>query len=99
MSNRRSFYTRAEERFRCEQLKLRLVEYVKEYFKQWRKPIPLKMLSAKYGRQLLYYGSTLRITIDELNSKGLISIHLNEQGSYRVTPGVHAWGTQSKRSG
>lgn len=63
-----------------------LIRTVQEYFRAFASPVPLKVLSAKYGKALNKVGG-FSPTIEELFSDGTLEIVLLRTGGKAVYPG------------
>jgi hypothetical protein len=93
------YYTRYQQAARCEEIKERLCDHVRTYFAEWRKPIPMHVLSVHYGRQLTWNGSTLRLAIEDLEKRGAIIVRMTEKGARQVSPGLTKFVRGTGRSG
>lgn len=63
----------------------RLVNEVQEYFRVFGKPIPLKIISAKFSRALNSEGGFSE-AVAELKESNRIAVYMHESGSKLVAP-------------
>jgi len=74
----------------------KLVTWVIEYWQTWQRPLPLRLVSARWTKEISYRGGRFREVYSQLIREGRLRAIMTETGGTHVLPPTGNWAAIKK---